>query len=221
MRGFIHGPPGTGKSRLIHWIARFFKEALAWQHGVQFVCVAFQNRVAYAMGGVTLHSGGDVSVGGSDKSLSHTDVDVLFTRNQDVRWLLFDEIGMIPDSLLGAFEKHITDAAKPSRFLHRAPNSPRPCGGYNVLTFGDLFQIPPIPASAALFIPPKATKSEQEDTALNLFWSENSSESLTDFWELEVQKRVVDDPWYSSVLTECRYGRLSDESYNFLLGLPM
>ena len=99
MRGFIHGPPGTGKSRLIHWITRFFREALGGQHGMQFLCVAFQNRVAHAMGGVTLQSGGDVSVCGGDKSLSHTDVDVLFTRNQDARWLLFDEIGMIPDCL--------------------------------------------------------------------------------------------------------------------------
>ena len=72
---------------------------------MQFLCVAFQNRVAHAMEGVTLHSGGDVPVGGGDNSLSHTDVDVLFSRNQDVRWLLFDEIGMIPDCLLGAFEK--------------------------------------------------------------------------------------------------------------------
>ena len=165
MRGFIHGPPGTGKSRLIHWITRFFTEALGWQHGVHFLCVAFQNRVAHAMGGVTLHFGGDVSVGGGDKSLSHTDVDVLFTRNQDLRWRLCDEIRMILDCLLGAFEKHITDAAKPSRFLHRAPHSPRPFGGYNFLAFGDLFQIPPTPASAALFIPPTSKKTEQENTA--------------------------------------------------------
>ena len=52
MRGFIHGPPGTGKSRLIYWIRRLFTEALGWEHGKQFLCVAFQNRVAHAMGGV-------------------------------------------------------------------------------------------------------------------------------------------------------------------------
>ena len=90
MRGFIHGPPGTGKSRLIYWIRRLFTEALGWEHGVQFLCVAFQNRVAHAMGGVTCHAGGDITVGGGDKGLDHTDIDVLFTRNQDLRWLLFD-----------------------------------------------------------------------------------------------------------------------------------
>ena len=72
MRGLVHGPPGTGKSRLIYWIRRWFVEALGWEHGVQFLCVAFQNRVAYAMGAVTLHSGGDVSMGGGHKSLEPT-----------------------------------------------------------------------------------------------------------------------------------------------------
>ena len=82
-----------------------FMEALEWEHGVEFLCVAFQNRVAYAMGGVTLHTGGDVNVGSSDRGLDHTDIDVLFTRNQDLRWLLFDEIGMLGYVLLGVFEK--------------------------------------------------------------------------------------------------------------------
>ena len=55
LRGLVHGPPGTGKSRVINWIRRLFVEALGWQHGVEFIFVAFQNRVAYAMGGTTLH----------------------------------------------------------------------------------------------------------------------------------------------------------------------
>ena len=220
MRGFIHGPPGTGKSRLIYWIRRLFTEALGWEHGVQFLCVAFQNRVAHAMGGVTCHTGADVGVGCGDKASHHTDVDVLFTRNQDLRWLLFDEIGMIRDTLLGYFEKHITDAAKVCRYLRRVDKSQRPFGGYNLLAFGDLFQIPPIPASSSLCIPPKDGKTAVEQTALALFWGDGASDSFNFFRELTEQKRVLDDPWYSALLEECRFGRLSEESYHFLLGLP-
>ena len=172
------------------------------------------------MGGVTLHSGGDVGVGGGDKSLDHTDIDLLFTRNQDLRWLLFDEVGMIGDSLLGTFEKHISDAAKVCRYLTRADKSRRSFGGYNLLTFGDLFQIPPIPASSALFIPPRDGKTEVERSALTLFWGVSDLNSINFFRELREQKRVLDDPWYSSLLNECRDGRLSEEYYNFLLGLP-
>ena len=54
MRGFIHGGPGTGKSRVIKWIIRMFTEALQWEPAQQFSCFAFQNRVADAMSGTTL-----------------------------------------------------------------------------------------------------------------------------------------------------------------------
>lgn len=50
LRGLIHGVPGTGKSNVINWITRMFVEAMGWEHGVQFLCVAFQNKVAHAMG---------------------------------------------------------------------------------------------------------------------------------------------------------------------------
>ena len=81
-------------------MTRLFTEALEWKHGEQLLCVAVQKRVAHAMGGVTLHSGGDVAGGGGDKSLSHTDVDILFIRNQNIRWLILDEVGMIADGLM-------------------------------------------------------------------------------------------------------------------------
>ena len=88
LRGLCHGYPGTGKSKVIKWIIRLFTEALEWTHGSEFLCVAFQNTVAYAMGGLTLHSAGDIQVGGESEArkLDHTDVDVLTTRNQALRW---------------------------------------------------------------------------------------------------------------------------------------
>ena len=47
----------------------------------------------------------------------------------------------------------------------------------------------------------------------------DGEDSLNFFKELTIQKRI-DDPWYADVMEECRYGRLSEESYNFLVGLP-
>ena len=72
--GLCHGSLGTGKSKVIKWITRLFTEALEWKHEDEFLCVAFQNRVAHAMGGNTLHVGGDIAVGGQrslDLSLIH------------------------------------------------------------------------------------------------------------------------------------------------------
>ena len=88
------------------------------------------------------------------QKLDHTDVDVLFTRNQHLRWILFDEVFMIPDVLLGTFASHLQDAARDSRYKQRADNSVRAFGGYNFMMFGDTLQFPPIPASTALFLPP-------------------------------------------------------------------
>ena len=84
MRGFVHGLTGTGNSRVIKWIIRMFTEARGFTNGVEFVCVAFQNRVAQTMHGATLHSAGDVPVRdySQERKLQHTDVDVLRVRNQ-------------------------------------------------------------------------------------------------------------------------------------------
>ena len=51
-----------------------------------------------------------------------------------------------------------------------------------------------------------------------MFWG-TDADSLNYFVELTILKRIK-DPWYSTCMEECRYGRLSDESYHFLLGLP-
>ena len=91
-------------------------------------------------------------------------------------------------------------------------------GGHNLLAFGDVFQIPPIPSSASLAIPPIHKKTEGAKQALDLMWADGE-DSLNVFMELTVQKRI-DDPWYAGVMEECRYGQLSEESYNFLVGLP-
>ena len=104
------------------------------------------------------------------------------------------------------------------------------------MCFLDMYQIPPIPSSAALFIPPpersiqkssncdtwliQEKKSEFAHTGLDFIWGENIDTSINYFQELKVQKRQQEDLWYASVLNECREGRLSDESYNFLHGFP-
>ena len=53
-----------------------FMEARDWTHGVHFLCVAFQNKVAYAIGGSTLHSACDLPIGGSSnaRKLAHQDI---------------------------------------------------------------------------------------------------------------------------------------------------
>ena len=169
LRGLILGLPGTGKSEVITWVCRLFTEALGWEHGKQFLCLAFQNRVAHKMGGVTIHSGGDIPIGAKQQEfkLDHVDVDHLYRRNQLLRWLLFDEIFMNPDEFLGKFNYNFQCAApESSRYRSRVDKSVRAYGGCNWLQFGDMHQLPPIPASTALFNPPSGKKKRASQRSI-------------------------------------------------------
>ena len=135
-----------------------------------------------------MHTGGDIGIGGQ-RPLEHTDIDILFTRNQYLRWVIIDELPMVPDELLGAFEGHLADAAGESRYKPRGDKSMRFLGEYKLLGFGDFYQIPPIPASASLAIPPIDKKTEGALRALHLLWGQDA-DSLNLFVELMIQKRI-------------------------------
>ena len=51
----VHGYPGTGKSAVIAWMRSLMEEGLGWEHGVHFVCLAFQNAMAAQINGHTVH----------------------------------------------------------------------------------------------------------------------------------------------------------------------
>ena len=92
-----------------------------------------------------------------------------------------------------------------------------------------MLQLPPIPGSAALFIPPGAynadpsttgkQKSEAARSMLHMIWGEDA-DALNYFAELKEQMRIENDQWYSALLQQCRRGDLSEEMYNFLIGVP-
>ena len=182
--------------------------------------VAFQNRVAYAMGGFTMHSAAGIKIGNQKEDLGHTDVDVLYTNDQALRWILIDEIFMVGDNLLGEFSSRKSAAAQNTIYRARADGTLQIFAGYNLLVFGDTAQLPPIPSSSALFLPPatKANCGPNAKEMLDMFWGDGVN-TINYFVELKQQMRL-EDTWYSAYLDECRLGDLSDENYNFLCGLP-
>ena len=160
-----------------------FTEAMVVTSGVELVCVAFHNRVAHTMHGATLHSAGDAPVCdcGQDQQLQHTGVDLLYVRNQSPRWILIDEVFMIPNDLLGTFAQHFAGAAMESQYKIRADESRQVFGGYNLMIFGDTLQLPPIPSSAALFLPrDAATCGPCAGEKLEMFWGDGA-DTINDF----------------------------------------
>ena len=90
-------PPGTGKSQCIKWTTRFCDECLHWTAGVQYQCLASQNRMAALIGGTTLHSWGEVPVDPEnskfkDSKKSKDGHSEMFMKCVSMRWILIDEI---------------------------------------------------------------------------------------------------------------------------------
>ena len=63
-----------------------------WTHGVQFVCLAFQNSMASQIGGCTLHHWSGNPVSETDGTALTKDAHKLATKRQSVRWALIDEV---------------------------------------------------------------------------------------------------------------------------------
>ena len=116
--------------------------------------MAFQNKVAFAMAGTTLHNGADIPYKeNTTREHRGTNVDTLYSKNEALRWIFIDEISMVADRLLGQVEQNLSAAAIHQR-KKRNDNTDIIFGGYNILMFGDWWQLPPIPGSRALFLPP-------------------------------------------------------------------
>ena len=124
-----------------------------------------------------------------------------------------DEVFVIPNDLLGLFEQHVADAAADSEYKYSDDTNAQPFGGYNVLMLGDTLQLPPTPASSALFLPPAvADCSPCGRHMLEMFWGDDEI-AIHSFVELTQQMRVEDE-WYRTFLEQCRAGYLDDEMYN-------
>ena len=91
------------------------------------------------------------------------------------------------------------------------------------MMFGDMQQLEPCPPGGPLFVSPDeanvlGSKQERARMAKDMFWSDDK-DAINFFFEVREQKRIK-DAWYANFITECREGNLSDESYDFLHGLP-
>ena len=74
------------------------EEGIGWQHGVEFVCLAFQNTSANLIDGYTIHSWAQIEM--CDSNASHTGKtrvksDDLAAKGQALRVVIIDEIGMV------------------------------------------------------------------------------------------------------------------------------
>eukprot|EP00973_Karenia_brevis_P063290 8797998-Karenia_brevis.AAC.1 len=114
---------------------------------------------------------------------------------------------MVSGELLAELERRATQAARGTgTYKVRPDRSVRPFGGFNIMLFGDWWQLRPV-KQTALFEQPSKAKSGSAFEGLQLIWARDRS-SLQRVWELTRPMRC-DDPFYCSFLNECRNGALS------------
>ena len=86
----VHGFPGTGKSAVIAWMRKLMEDGLGWVHGVQFVCLAFQNAMAAQINGHTIHHWTGLP-GRTDDAVAYGDKHKMSQKCGALRVIIIDE----------------------------------------------------------------------------------------------------------------------------------
>ena len=125
----VHGFPGTGKSAVIAWMRQLMEDGLGWEHGVQFVCLPFQNAMAAQIKGYTVHHWSGMPARGDDSS-GTGDRRKQSMRCQALRVIIIDEVSMMSAGLLGKLDMVVTNAARVRNTYEKRPaDSTRALGG--------------------------------------------------------------------------------------------
>ena len=109
MLDLLHGLPGTGKSHAIKWVRECF-EIIGWTHGVQFVCLAFQNAMAAHIDGFTIHHWSGIPVMAEEGTVGTKSTTTLSTKCQCLRFILLDEISMVGRQMMGRIDARCAQA---------------------------------------------------------------------------------------------------------------
>ncbi|EGT49870.1 hypothetical protein CAEBREN_21960 [Caenorhabditis brenneri] len=165
IRMFVSGTAGTGKSFLI----RALIDALGSEH--VFIC-APTGLAAKLVNGKTIHSFFNMPI-------------VVQVGECFLKLIIIDEISMCSASMLDKIEEKLSSTR---------PNN-GPFGGYSVIMFGDLLQIPPVEAKWVF---------------------ESKWWHLFEYAELLTNHRQHQDCEFADMLMRWRVGRLSSSDIKFL-----
>jgi len=183
---FITGKAGTGKSFLLD----------VFKHGThkKTLTVAPTGIAALNVGGATIHSTFGY------KNLENISLDELTVFNlflnekkkrvlKEIDTLIIDEISMVRADIFDKIEK----------ILKIVNNSEKPFGGKQVIVFGDLFQLPPIP-------PTETNLLTQYAGNFFFFNSDAYKKGNFRFIELSINHRQDSDPHFFEILNKIREG---------------
>lgn len=218
-RTIFHGVPGAGKTQTLKWLRQFFETICEWKHPQEFVFLAPQNTQAALIAGMTLHSFANIRINSKHTSKTTTQGPEQFVQYQRLRWMVLDECSTTGLEVLATLEKRLTQATRAKgTWKLNAKGVARPFGGLNLIITGDMWQFPPVKATAMFQNPFLKTSSFQVQALQKFFWSHDTS-GIAHLFELTKEQRCC-DPWLSYVLKQARHGTMSHEVYCYLHGFP-
>ena len=149
----------------------------------------------------------------------YKDMDKLSCKLVPLRMLLIDEAAMLSYDLLGRLEDVISRAMRSTgtykyRIAADGNRYNRYWGGLNILAGCDMWQEPPV-TGASWWSDPRKCVSAMGEKMVNFFWNREPR-----FVELEAPMRFQTDPWWATILTQIRWGALTDDNYFFIHGGP-
>ena len=120
------------------------EKGLGWIHGIQFVCLAFQNAMAAQINGFTIHHWTGIpsrAVEGNTTGSRHNQS----IKRQALRVIILDELSMDSAELLGALGYVVKPAVRvQGAYKKRQDGSMRAFGGVNVVMCVGFWQLQPV-----------------------------------------------------------------------------
>lgn len=203
----IQGEPGTGKSEVIKAITENFEN----RNITDLLCrSAYTGIAASTIGGQTLHSLAKIPRNGSNLS-RHALLEV-GERMQKVKYLIIDEISMVPKHIFAKIERIFSSAIDIISSEVKSTKG-KLFGGINVIIVGDFHQFPPVAqARQALYMPYREKEKYDESVGHQLY--EQFEKTII----LREQMRTGDTEWLD-LLQHARYGKCEEKHIRMLRSL--
>ena len=136
---------------------------------------------------------------------------------------MLDEVSCSAAELIGLLDLYLRRACKRHPYARRCnvgsnKKAERPFGGLNFLFCGDLWQLPPVMATAIFSNPTLSNYPFHVQSIFKMFWRADVDSIQQTF--ILTQSMRTDDPWLREVLDADRSGAESWELYCFQHGLP-
>ena len=198
-----HGGAGSGKSTVIHLVAKWCHHILSRAGDnvdhPYILKTAFTGTAASNIDGQTLHTSFSFNFDNNHYSLSDKKRDEKRTIFQNLKILIIDEVSMVKSDMIYQLDLKLQELKERIGV---------PFGGVSILIFGDMLQLRPVLGN----FPFEKPKNKEYHATFHLLnrWK------LFKIYNLECNHRQGKDKDYADMLNRIRIGKMTDDDVRIL-----